>query len=140
MSRDNKKTGIAHSLSHRWFTEVWNHGNENVVSEILDEEAVAYGLGEPIKGPEGFKPFYHSFRNEFSKIKVQLNQVLHDGDMEMAMCTVKAIHNKSHKPVKFTGMTISRIKNGKIKESWNNFDFLSMHLQIGNISSTQLSV
>jgi len=36
-------------------------------------------------------------------------------------------------PVDFTGMTIVRIKNGKIVEAWNNFDFMTLHRQVGLI-------
>jgi predicted ester cyclase len=34
------------------------------------------------------------------------------------------------KPVKFTGMTMVRLRDGKIIESWNNFDFMTMYKQI----------
>jgi predicted ester cyclase len=30
-------------------------------------------------------------------------------------------------------MTIVRIANGKIVEAWNNFDFMALHKQVGNI-------
>jgi predicted ester cyclase len=36
-------------------------------------------------------------------------------------------------PVEFTGMTIVRIDNGKIIEAWNNFDFTTLHKQVGLI-------
>ena len=34
------------------------------------------------------------------------------------------------KPVKFSGMVISRWRDGKIAEAWNNFDFHLMELQL----------
>jgi predicted ester cyclase len=34
-------------------------------------------------------------------------------------------------PVLFTGMTIVRIARGKIVEAWNNFDFMTLHKQVG---------
>jgi predicted ester cyclase len=34
-------------------------------------------------------------------------------------------------PVNFTGMVIVRIYNGKIVEAWNNFDFQTLHKQVG---------
>src|SRR5690606_19489571 len=39
--------------------------------------------------------------------------------------------NDSGEKVQFTGMAIIRIKDGKIIEGWNNFDFLSMYKQAG---------
>ena len=35
------------------------------------------------------------------------------------------------KPVEFTGMTMVRVKDGKIVEAWNNFDFMAMFQQLG---------
>jgi predicted ester cyclase len=35
------------------------------------------------------------------------------------------------KRVDFYGMTMVRVRNGKIVEAWNNFDFLSFYQQIG---------
>jgi len=32
--------------------------------------------------------------------------------------------------VKFTGMTMARVKDGKIAEAWNNFDFMTMFQQM----------
>ena len=53
-------------------------------------------------------------------------------------CTVTATHTgpgltaaPTNKPASFTGMCIARIKDGKIVEGWNNFDFLSMYQQLG---------
>jgi predicted ester cyclase len=39
----------------------------------------------------------------------------------------------THSPVEFTGMTIVRVKDGKIVEGWNNFDFMRMYQQVGFI-------
>jgi predicted ester cyclase len=39
----------------------------------------------------------------------------------------------SNAPVDFTGVSIVRIKDGKIVEAWNNFDFMRMNQQIGVI-------
>jgi predicted ester cyclase len=36
-------------------------------------------------------------------------------------------------PVEITGIAIVRVADGKIVEAWNNFDFLTMHRQLGTI-------
>jgi len=37
----------------------------------------------------------------------------------------------SNRPIEFTGITILRVKDGKIVEAWNNFDFQALSKQIG---------
>ena len=57
-----------------------------------------------------------------------------------ARCLVRAKHEgeglgiaATKSPVEFTGMTIVRVKDGKLVEGWNNFDFMTMNRQIGKI-------
>jgi predicted ester cyclase len=64
-----------------------------------------------------------------------------EGDKVAARCSVRAKHEgdflgkaASQSPVEFTGMTIVRIANGKIVEAWNNFDFMTLHKQVGLLS------
>ncbi len=60
-----------------------------------------------------------------------------EGDKVAARCSVRDKHTGDHlgvaasnAPVEFTGITIARIKDGKIVEAWNNFDFMKMFQQI----------
>jgi predicted ester cyclase len=53
-----------------------------------------------------------------------------EGDHETSRCTVRAT-NANDQTVTFSGMTFLRVKNNKIVEAWNNFDFLSMYQQLG---------
>jgi hypothetical protein len=38
-------------------------------------------------------------------------------------------------PVEFTGMTFLRVRDGKIVEAWNNFDFATMNAQLSRSSA-----
>jgi len=40
----------------------------------------------------------------------------------------------TNQPVEFTGMVIVRLKDGKIVESWNEFDFMKMYSQVGALT------
>ena len=133
MSEQNK------TLMLRWFDEVWNHGNEQLIDEILHADVKAHGLGpEPLIGPSAFKSFYKTFTAAYSNIKVIVDKNLTDGNFVTAMCTVNATHIKTNTPVKFSGVTVSEIVDGKTVNGWNYFDFLSLNLQIGKISPSQL--
>ena len=130
------------TLLHRWFDEVWNQGRAEAIDEMFACEGIAHGLtdesGNDLCGPEGFKPFFMNFRSSFPDLQVTIEDTLVDGDMIAARCTVRGVHSgdglglaATHQPVEFTGMTIVRVKDGKIVEAWNNFDFLGMYQQLG---------
>jgi ketosteroid isomerase-like protein len=124
----------------RWFDEVWNKNNESIIDEMMHPEAEAFGLGpESIIGPDGFRPFYRAFTSAYSDINVTVDNTFVDGDHIISMCSVKAIHKETGKPVNFTGTSIALVKNGQIMSAWNHFDFLTMNLQTGKIKPEQLA-
>ena len=83
------------------------------------------------KGPEGFKTFYNGFKSQFHNVKVDVEDVVRQDDVESARMMVSAVHTDSGKAVTFPGICMARIDNGRIAEAWNNFDFLSMYQQLG---------
>jgi steroid delta-isomerase-like uncharacterized protein len=136
MSEANK------AFVRRWFEEVWNKGREEAIEEMMGEECVANGLaddsGQPPRGPAGFKPFFRKFREAFPNIEVVVEDAVAEGDKVAARCSVRGHHRgdslgfaATGQPVEFTGMTITRIRDGKIVEAWNNFDFMTMFQQLG---------
>ena len=73
-----------------------------------------------------------------SRSYIRVGDVLVDGNKVSVRCSVTATHTgdgldcqPTNKPAHFTGMCMVRIKDGKIVEDWNNFDFLSMYQQLG---------
>lgn len=139
MSEDNK------AFMRRWFEEVWNKGREEAIDEMLAEDVVANGLvdesGEPLRGTAGFKPYFRRFREAFPEIEVVVEDVIAEGDKVAARCTVRGYHRgdtlgfaATERPVEFTGVSIIRIRDGKIVEAWNNFDFMTMFQQLGALS------
>lgn len=136
MSEENKQ------LLRRWFDEVWNKGRAEAIEEMFDENGVAHGLSDdpsnPIKGPKGYRPFYNVFREAFPNTRIVIEDMVAEGDKVAARCSVRGKHEgefrgraATQSPVEFTGITIVRIANGKIVEAWNNFDFMTLHRQVG---------
>lgn len=132
------------ALIRRWFEEVWNKGRADAIDEMFAEEGVANGLadetGAPLRGPTGFKPFFQKFRDAFPDIEVLVEDTIAEGDKVAARCRVRATHKgeglgfaPTNRPVEFTGISIVRIRDGKIVEAWNNFDFRSLFQQLNAV-------
>ena len=71
-------------------------------------------------------------------MEIVVEDVVAEGDKVAARCSVRAKHEgdflgraATESPVHFTGIAIVRIYNGKIVEAWNNFDFMTLHKQVG---------
>ncbi len=132
------------ALIRRWFEEVWNKGRADAIPEMFAENGIAHGLSDdvdnPLRGPAGFLPFHAQFRNAFPNMQVVVEDQVAEGDLVATRCTVRGKHTgdglgiaATQSPVDFTGMTITRIADGKIIEAWNNFDFMRMYRQLGTL-------
>lgn len=130
------------ALVRRWFEEVWNKGRAEAIDEMFDEEGVAHGLadetGGPLRGPANFRAFHRKFREAFPGVEVSVEDAISEGDKVAARCTVRGRHEgdtlgfaATRRGVEFTGMTFARVRDGKIVEAWNNFDFMTMYRQLG---------
>ena len=121
------------TVLYQWFTEVWNNENEGAIDQLMDADAITDGVtGEAgSAGGEGFRIFYRDFRDKFSQIQVEVPDVIKQDDMEAARCVVHATDKASGQRVTFSGICMVRVRDGKITEAWNNFDFLSLYRQLG---------
>ena len=137
MASPDKETFV-----HRWFEEVWNKGRIEAIDELLAEGAVIHGLkgamGEEVRGPEGFRPFFQAFHSAFPDIRITVETTVSEGNKIAAWCVVRGTHTEdgigiapTQKPIEFTGMCMVVVENGKMVEVWNSFDFLSFYQQLG---------
>jgi len=128
--RDTKST-----LLHRWFEEVWNQNQEDSIDQLMTQDGVAHGIVAPDqpKGTAGFKIFYNGFKDQFENIHVDVKDVISEDDMECGLTEVTATHRETGKTVKFSGLCMIRVNDGKIAEAWNHYDFLEMHQQLGKV-------
>lgn len=130
------------NLIRRWFEEVWNKGRVDAINEMLANDGIMHGLsnetGEPMHGLDAFREFHKKFYDAFPSIVVTVEDTIAEGDQVVARCTVRGQHtgdglgvSATNKPILVTGIVIARVKDGKVVEAWNNFDFLSLYQQIG---------
>lgn len=129
------------AFMERWFEEVWNKGRADAIDEMMSPDAEGHGLkshdGKEVDGMTAFRSFHNTFCSAFSDIHIKVEETVTEGDRTVARCLVTGTHNgdglgrpSTGKPVSFRGMCMVRLKDGKIIESWNNFDFMTMYKQL----------
>lgn len=133
------------TFMHRWFEEVWNNQNEEAINEMCAEDVVANGLtdaeGNTICGVEAYKNLFRTFLSAYPDMKITVEDTISEGDKIAARCRVSATHTgeglgiaPTNQPLEFTGITIVKLKDGKIVEAWNEFDFMKMYSQVGALT------
>jgi len=131
------------ALIRKWFEEVWNQGREETIDAMCAKDAIGYGQaqdGVAINGPEHFKQFWRSFRGAFSNIHVDILDTVEQGDKVVARWTIAMTHSRTflgiaatNKHVGVNGMSMQRFGDGQIVEAWDNWDQLSLLVQLGAV-------
>ena len=135
MSAENKV------LIRRWFEEVWNRGRAAAIDEMLAGQAMIHGLGPQAMNVSAFKQFHTQYRSAFPDVRIQVDDVIAEGDKVAVRWSGTGTHQSdslgfaaSGNAVRFRGMTIGRVENGKLVEGWNVFDELGMLQQCGVVN------
>ena len=136
MSEENK------ALARRWFEELFNEENLNVADELVAQDHV---LHDPVltnlpTGPEGDKQIVNIYHGAFPDANITVEDQIAEADEVATRWTGRGTHqgefmgvDPTDNRVELSGMTINRISEGKIAETWTNYDALGMMQQIGAI-------
>lgn len=128
----------------RWFTDIIARGQLAVADEIFAANHVIHDPHAPPggwpNGPEGLKAVASIFGGGFTGWTITLAAQIAEGDTVATRWIASATNTAavmgipaSGKVVNVTGVNVARFVDGKIAESWFNFDMLSLLQQIGAI-------
>ena len=106
---------------------------------MADEYGLAEGGADDVHGAEQFRRFIESMLTEFDDFRIDIEDVITDGDKVAARWVARGTYRGSllapgsptGQPVRMTGMTMARVANGQIVEGWNNWDIMGMMRQLG---------
>ena len=131
MSESNKQ------LARRWFEEVWNKQRRDAIAELLHADSVLHEGSDDVRGPEGFYPFYDRMRAAFSNIHITIHDAIAEGDKVCLRWSCTMEHagpglglSPTNKQVHTTGMSVIKVRDGRLDEGWQNWDMLGLLQQI----------
>jgi steroid delta-isomerase-like uncharacterized protein len=135
MSADSNK-----ALARRVLEEAFNAGIIDVIDEIVTTDFVNHdaALPEPMIGPEAAKATISGYRTAFPDLRITIEEQIADDQGVATRWSAKGTHQgdlmgmgPTGKQATVTGITIDRIVDGRIAESWTNWDTLGMLQQLG---------
>jgi steroid delta-isomerase-like uncharacterized protein len=128
------------ALIHRFYEEVWNNGNLDAADDIFAADYVRHDLrpGNALPGPKGQKRIAADFRAAFPDLRMTVDLMLAEDDLVTARWTTEGTNTgpwagvpPTGKYVKFSGVNIFRVENGRVVELWNHRDDLGVMQQLG---------
>lgn len=132
----------------RYVEEAGNKGNLELADEIFDRYLAHQSDGSVLeRGPEDVKRFMGEFREAFPDFHSTIEDQIAEGDKVVTRWTMSGTHQDEFrgiaptgKQITVTGIGIFRFSDeGKVIESWDNFDQLGMMRQLGVVPSPEQS-
>jgi steroid delta-isomerase-like uncharacterized protein len=120
--------------------EVWNTGNLSLFDEILSPDYVYHqvDISEDVVGIEANKELVASFRTAFPDLNVTFDELIFNGDNGVMRWTVTGTNTGPYgglpptgKKVKYSGVAISHVVDGKSVETWQYYNQAALLIQLG---------
>ena len=136
MSAENK------ALSRRLLEEAFNKGNLDVIDELVAPGIVNHdaALPEPLVGIDASRASITGYRDAFPDLEITIEDQIAGGDGVATRWSARGTHQgelmgmpATGKQATVTGITIDRIVDGRIAESWTNWDTLGLMQQLGAV-------
>jgi steroid delta-isomerase-like uncharacterized protein len=131
------------AASRSLFEEGFNKGNVDVADQVIAADAVNHDPAETpelraMRGPDVFKRTVAMYRAAFPDLHITIEDTISDGDKVVLRWRSEGTHRgelvglaATGSKVVVTGVSIDRFENGKIVESWAEWDNLGLARQIG---------
>jgi predicted ester cyclase len=137
------RPGDLADASRRLLEESFNEGKLELADQLISPEAVNHDPAEPaslrgLRGPEPFKRTVTMYRSAFPDVRITVDDVINAGDKVALRWHSEGTHRGqleglaptgAHGSV--TGISIDLWKDGKIIESWSEWDNLGLARQLG---------
>jgi steroid delta-isomerase-like uncharacterized protein len=125
-------------IVRRLGVEPWE-GNLGVIDELVAPDYVGHDPSQPdLVGPDGVRGFITTYLSAFPDGRITIDEQLAEGDLVATRWTGRGTHQgelmgipATGKQVTVAGVTLSRLKDGKVVEEWSNWDTLGMLQQLG---------
>ena len=126
------------------YKEMWNTRNHNIADEIIAPDYVGHDPLTPTAGPAGVKTAVQQVLAAFPDLQFTRDETLSSGDRVVTRWTLSGTHRGEFKgvpptgrAVTISGITVYRLVNGKIAESWSQWDTLGLMQQLGVVRNTK---
>jgi steroid delta-isomerase-like uncharacterized protein len=131
------------AIALRLYEEIINTGDFDRAEEVLSPNFVEHEevpVPADLQGIDAFKQFFSMLRGAFPDMRMDVQDMIAEGDKVVARLTVHGTHQgefmgmpPTDNPIEVTATDIFRIGDGKIVDHWGNIDNLGMMQQLGAI-------
>jgi steroid delta-isomerase-like uncharacterized protein len=130
-------------IAEQWFQRVWNEKDTQFPLEIMSGDSLGHVEGGEIVGPEQFVQYFQiPLLAAFPDLAVKSDQILADGAHACIRWTATGTHSAeifgvapSGSRFEFRGTTWMTVRDGKIVEGWDTWNFHGLLKSLGDRQS-----
>jgi steroid delta-isomerase-like uncharacterized protein len=120
--------------------ECFNTGDTSVAGEVIADGAVNHDPAMPDSpgGPDSLKQAVEMYRGAFPDLKITIEEMFSDRDLVCTRWTSEGTNDgelmgmpPTGKHAMSTGLSIDKVQDGKIVESWTEWDNAGLMQQLG---------
>jgi steroid delta-isomerase-like uncharacterized protein len=124
------------------FYDAYNKKNEAILGEVIADDYVDYGHEPPGRGVQGAKSDYQEFTRAFADARFDIDEMFGSDDRVVVRWTLHATNtgpweraglSPTQKKAVVRGISLYRLRDGKITETRNLADLLALFTQLGTI-------
>jgi predicted ester cyclase len=134
-------------IGRRVLLEIWSRGAMDVVDELYAPDYLDHVSQGPepqeVRGPSGLKAAVSLFRTAFPDLQYTVDGELAEGELVMTRFSATGTHlgrflgaQPTGRTVAYTGIDLNRVVDGRIVESWVQYDALGLLQQVGLMPAT----
>jgi predicted SnoaL-like aldol condensation-catalyzing enzyme len=122
------------AVVRRAVEDIWNRGDLTMADRLFDSTYINHGglIPDLVHGPEAVKISVALFRTAFPTLHIRIDRLTVDGDtVELRWVAgstsdhARAAGRRGNQPGRLTGTTLSTLADGKIVESWTDWDHVT---------------
>jgi steroid delta-isomerase-like uncharacterized protein len=122
------------------FYDAYNNKSEAILNEVIADDYVDYGHQPPGRGVQGAKSDHQEIARAFADARFDVDEMFGADDRVAVRWTLHATNTgpfaglpPTQKKIEVRGMSLYRLRDGKIRETRNLADLLSLFTQLGTI-------
>jgi steroid delta-isomerase-like uncharacterized protein len=132
------------AIVRRLYEEVWNKRRVELVDELMSPSHAMHNdhIPDSCIGPEAYKREVARWVTGFPDLRLIVEDMVAENDKVVVAWTISGTHrgefrgiSPTDKKVSIEGITINQIADGKIMDSYINWDALSLLQQFGVASA-----
>lgn len=127
--------------------EVWNQGALDKADEFCAADYIRHNpksmeptVPSEIQGLEEFKAYVTEVRTTYPDFKVDVQDIVVEGDMVAVRWTVSGTHKDYDKQISLDGISLMRFAEGKAAEEWASWDVHGLMQQLGMVPQQETTM